>query len=325
MNKVCSYIENTLGANVQLFSTAIKLQLPNMLLELYTCHKVSIEGQRYMMLMTDSQNTTPSQLKKHLALVSNACGLISFVVLPKVDAYFRAQLIKQKVPFVVTDNQIYLPFLGIDLRDWYLSKINKNENSESLSIAAQVVALYLLNTKNNVLRQADIPPEIDYSKMSVSRAIDELKSLELITTEKWGNENIIHITKSIGSFWNTLKKITPSPVKHRYSVESSLIAYDEFKMSGLTALAAYSDITAPVIKTIAMDNKTWRIQKAEGIKPVQHGDLNIEVWAYDPALYAENNTVNKFALYLSLMHSRDERVEMSLEQLFEGDKNWYTA
>jgi len=110
-----------------------------------------------------------------------------------------------------------------------------------------------------------------------------------------------------------------SPVKHRYSVESFRIDYKNFTKAGLSALEKLSDITAPINPIIAMTVKEWGRLYDEGVAIVKHGDVDVEVWAYDPELFSHDGLVNKYSLYLSLMSNPDERIEMALDQLLEGD------
>ena len=52
--------------------------------------------------------------------------------------------------------------------------------------------------------------------------------------------------------------------------------------------------------------------------PDQDPDANeIQVWSYPPALFAEQGTVDRLSLYLSLRTDHDERTESALEEMME--------
>jgi len=44
------------------------------------------------------------------------------------------------------------------------------------------------------------------------------------------------------------------------------------------------------------------------------GDMEIEIWKYDPELFAREGVVDPLSLYLSLKDTKDEPFQMALEQ-----------
>jgi hypothetical protein len=50
----------------------------------------------------------------------------------------------------------------------------------------------------------------------------------------------------------------------------------------------------------------------------ESGACELEIWSYSPQLFAEENFVDKFSLYLSLRETNDERVEMALQQMMRA-------
>ena len=51
------------------------------------------------------------------------------------------------------------------------------------------------------------------------------------------------------------------------------------------------------------------------------GTFEIELWKYAPALFAQDGTVDRLSLYLSLKDSADERVQSALDVLL-GEMEW---
>ncbi len=49
----------------------------------------------------------------------------------------------------------------------------------------------------------------------------------------------------------------------------------------------------------------------------------IQVWRYDPTLFAKNVVVDIFSLYLSLKDETDERVELAMQEALEAQLRWY--
>ena len=45
--------------------------------------------------------------------------------------------------------------------------------------------------------------------------------------------------------------------------------------------------------------------------------IELEIWRYDPAMFATDGIVDPFSLYLSLKDSKDERIQIALEEMME--------
>lgn len=58
-------------------------------------------------------------------------------------SYERKRLIEQKVPFIVPGNQLYLPELGIDLREYFRQRAGSAESPLSPSAQALLITALL--------------------------------------------------------------------------------------------------------------------------------------------------------------------------------------
>lgn len=89
-----------------------------------------------------SEEQTPAIIRKHLNLLQQKSGFEPIYFRESISAYNRKRLIENKISFIVPGNQMYLPFLGIDLRE-YIKKLRSPE-SKIMSPSSQVVLLYSL-------------------------------------------------------------------------------------------------------------------------------------------------------------------------------------
>ena len=78
-------------------------------------------------------------------------------------------------------------------------------------------------------------------------------------------------------------------------------------------------LTAPQEPVFAASRKEWKqISKTADVIPVQDdGTCRVQIWRYEPRLFVSDGTVDPFSLYQSLKDERDERIEMSLDELME--------
>ena len=136
------YIKETLNILAQPKKWIQAEKLPFYLLNLYVFFEVSILDTPCLAMVTkDEVEQTPATIHKHILQVQKKWGHEIIYVHPKVSAYNRKRLIEHKLPFVVPGNQMYLPFLGIDLRE-HFKKIRNID--PRCSPSTQTVVLYAL-------------------------------------------------------------------------------------------------------------------------------------------------------------------------------------
>jgi hypothetical protein len=77
----------------------------------------------------------------------------------------------------------------------------------------------------------------------------------------------------------------------------------------------------PCIYTSALISSYNRKRLIVKVLPSEEeADLEIEVWHYDPKLFAKEGLVDVISLYLSLKENKDERVEAVLQKLMKDIK-----
>ena len=94
------------------------------------------------------------------------------------DSARRKQLIDQKVPFVVPGNQVYLPMLGIDLREHFKSSPGSRGIVEPCG--ASCIPPSPAAPDKGALSPREMAECLGYAAMSMSRAFDELESTALV-------------------------------------------------------------------------------------------------------------------------------------------------
>ena len=104
-------------------------------------------------------------------------------------------------------------------------------------------------------------------------------------------------------------------------------APDGALLAGLEALADLSMLnpSGHLVRAISRE----RLNK-EDIKIIKNKDIvkdqkfvELEIWNYDPKLFADKKHVDLMSLYASLKEEKDERIEQALEDVLRGEI-WYT-
>jgi len=268
-------------------------------------------------LAKDINEATPALVRKHIDLLRPKNGGKEIIYVQKqLSSFNRKRLIEQKVCFVIPGNQMYLPFLGIDLRE-HFKKLQPQ--LETLSPSAQIIILgALLKGQQEVLRLYDLSRQYGYSVMTMSRAFREIESLGLaeISSRVRRREMILKGTKK--EVWEKSVEFLRNPVIQRLYLDRSVMVPDGI-CAGLSALAGYSSLAEPVTPVWAVSRgaaRDLRLKYRTDEFTVKDPDCNeIEVWSYDPKIFATDGVVDKLSLYLSFKEMQDERIQIARVQM----------
>jgi RNA polymerase sigma factor (sigma-70 family) len=258
-------------------------------------------------------------VRKHMNQVRSKWDGEIIYVRDQVAAYQRRRLIEQKVPFVIPGNQMYLPMLGIDLREHFRQI---RQAAPNLMPATQVVVIHvLLHGIDHVFTPVELAERLGYSKMTMTRAFNELEAAGLGDISMEGRQRCLRFHSGHGKLWKKTLPLLRSPVKQCRHVRPP--ARKRFgTIAGLSALAHYSMLAAPSIPVVAVSSSQWKtFQKDTSLAKAAADDpesLEVQVWSYDPKLFISDGTVDRLSLFLSLRDDEDERVEAALEEMMEA-------
>lgn len=320
--EIQKYLALILGTTVSPSRWPGAKRLPLFLRDKYTFYQAKLlEVPCLFLVATVDDEASPATIRKHCEQIHSKWDGEIIYVREQIAAYQRNRLISQKVPFLVPGNQMYLPMLGIDLREHFRTL---RRSGPSFSPATQVVVLHLL------LRQAaphctpnELAKTLGYSKMTMTRAFNELEAEKMVVIETDGRTRCLRLIENRKELWERSKEFLRNPVRHRHVIRAKgkrAIG----KVAGLSALSEYSMLASPRTPVVAWSHQEWSAAEArtevETISADEPGAVEVEVWNYDPGLFANRRIVDRLSLYLSLRATADERVERALEEMMEGQK-----
>lgn len=319
-HQIRQYLRDTLGLEVMVVPWKDSARLPAFLVEHYRILKGTILDQPVLFLADLAPDEeSPAHIRKHIAQIRPKSEWPVVYVRDRVTAYNRKRLIQQRVPFLVPGNQMYLPDLGIDLREHFR---RYDMPPQQFRPATQAVFIHaLLREIDAPLSAATLASHLGYSTMSIGRAFDELVAAELAETRTVGRERILTLTSPRRELWKRAQPLLKTPVKGRYFVHRP--RQDNLgPRAGLSALAQYSMLADPKNPVIAVTRKHWaalRQRAAVTELPVREPDAyEVETWTYMPRPYRIPDSVDPLSLYLSLRPAPDERVEQALDSMMEA-------
>lgn len=315
-------------------------QLPFYLHNSYSYYTAALFGQVCLLMLAKTpEGETPAVVRKHRQAVSKHFPGEVLYVIEAVSSYNRKRLIEQRVPFLVPGNQLYLPSMGVDLREYF--KPSKQAEPAHLGAPAQAIVLreILLRDCTGLPSKA-LASRLGYSPMTITRAINELTPRRLATIEYVGKEKHLRFSAQGRSLWDAALPELQSPVKKRAWLAWRDKPNSEIGFGGLvtgeSALAHYTSLADTGVKQWAIDQDAWLgLTKRGNVKILASGSadaalternqfskerevMEIEVWSYRPRIItSEEHAVDPLSLWLSLANSNDERIEIACETLLE--------
>ncbi|MCX5684570.1 MAG: hypothetical protein NT049_12900 [Planctomycetota bacterium] len=314
------YLHENLNVTVALTPWADSSRLPLFLQERYHFFHAPLLGSAYLFMVDKAETEeSPAAIRKHLEQVQAKWHEAAIYVRQRVTGYNRKRLIEQKVPFVVPGNQMYLPTLGIDLREYFR---RLRPDKRNFSPSTQAVLIHALRQDTQRLSLTELAAKLGYSVMTTSRALSELETAELAESSSVGRGRRLLLRGPKPEVWNKAQEFLRTPVTSRHPAGMKQRQRLSGPQAGLSALAHYSMLAEPQGMVVALSRKDWRSlvpRNAAGEFPVEEpGGLIVEVWSYAPTLFARAGVVDPLSLYLSLRETQDERVEAALDRMMES-------
>ncbi len=323
LSQLKRYLHHTLNADISPTLWDQCTRLPLFLQNLYTFYEVQLlESSCLLMLDSNEQEQSPAIVSKHLNQVRAKWAGEVVYVRARVTSYNRKRLIEHKLPFVVPGNQMYLPMLGIDLRE-HFKELRTDTHKFSPSTQALIIHVLLHETTKTIFTPAEMAGPLRYSSMTMTRAFDELESANLGDFVLEGRERRVRFAESPKDIWSKAQPFLRSPVKKRFHIKP-LNTNPPGLCAGLTALANYTMLAEPANPVTALSGEDWKSLKqchsVHKFPSPEPGALEIEVWSYAPNLFTKDKVVDRLSLYLSLKEIQDERVEAALKEMMKGLK-----
>lgn len=310
-----NYLKETLNISINVHRWKNPGNLPFFLKDSYEFFKFSIFDQTCLLMVSkESDEITPGLISKHYKQIQKICDDCIIYAQSVLSSYNRKRLVEHNIPFIIPGNQMYLPHLGIDLREHFRRLHGKKD--KAFSPASQAVVLYALvhQTREN-LTASHLTKKLGYTLMTINRVFAELKAAQIGEFFQEGRVRCWTFSDK-RTLWKQAAAFLRSPVKKRLWLKSHQLKI----LAGLTALSHLSLLAPPPLPVFAATMNQWEIWQKLGFEELPSADgadIQLEIWHYDPELFAKNNIADPFSLYLSLKANKDERIESALEEMME--------
>jgi hypothetical protein len=319
---VQAYLKETLGIAPKARAWPGVAKLPYFLHDAFEVRELTLLG-RQILLAIDRQPYMLglASIRRQMDTLRHRAGLPVVYVTGALASYERKRLIEQKVAFIVPGNQLYLPDLGIDLREYFRRSPDAPGGALSPATQAMLIAVLLRGPWHAEWQPAEVAKGLGYSAMTLSRAVKELTATGIASLHTEGRARWLRMERTAAETWETAKPMLRSPSKRRFWAKPTPDgSAPNIRLAGLSALARYSMLAELEWQVYAVSPAQWKATTRAGIAILpEHlpGACEWELWHYSPALVPDSDTVDPLSLTLSLQGNSDERILLALDELRE--------
>lgn len=310
------YLHDTLGLAAVVKPWAGESVLPYFLRDAYAFAAIELLGAPYVLMLAQGPAASAAKVRKDVDALQKASAAVAIFVTPALSSYERKRLMGQHVPFIVPGNQLYLPDLGLDLREYFRQRHAPSDKALSPATQALLISA-LLKPWQPQVQPSQWAAGLGYTPMTVSRAAKELVGAGLATVVVLGRQRWLQFAANAQAVWQQALPLLGSPVKQSVWAMPHAAVQQQARLAGECALAQATLLAAPTHPVYAVSSAQWQQALAQGLLPLpsaEPGACHWQVWRYDPNISPTAGTVDALSLFLSLRSEPDERVQQALTE-----------
>lgn len=323
-NAIATYLQEVIGVTLAPMGRLLQSdRLPYFITEAFDLADATIEG--FPVTLATPRQNLEQRLEETVQQLRQLGGQLGKPVIfcpATLASYERRNLIRYKMPFIVPGKQMYLPHLGIDLRERMQQKPVAVERFAPSTQALLIWSLLNMPAQNK-WEPGPAAPALCYTPMAATRASRELEAAGLMQARMRGRIKTLEKIGSPEEIWARAQPFLKTPVLREHWLPKDalrLLDQTHLRKSGITALAAQTLLADTAEEPcFAIPQRQWlarptQLQPLDGYEP---GAARLQIWAYETAICDGKDFVDPLSLTLSLRHEADDRVQIALDELME--------
>ena len=317
------YLNQVLGGEaVRVATSGNTAQLPYFLQDTYDVLSGKLLGQPVTLACVKGRlPLAAQQLDQHAKRLRELLHAPVIIALPEIAPGERKRLIAHGVAFVVPGRQLFAPQMGVILTEHF--EVERRREQELASPATQALLIWFLN--HHPVTETWHPFEeaaaLGYAGMTATRAVRELLQFDLFELEVRGRAKYLKLNGTRRDLWEKAKPHLRTPVlRTLWTFDIRILEVTGTRWAGESALARLTMVNEPQQQVVAITAEVAQHARQAGIffEPREIADgIAVQVWRYEPGMQAKEKTVDPLSLWLSLRDTRDDRIQMALDDVEE--------
>ncbi len=299
--------------NIKIKYTDEIYSLPNYMRSRYVIRSAWFNQQKVFLLYPKTELDTFSAIRKHIEKMKSIERIPVVLMLERITARERQGMIEAGIPFIVSDKQCFLPFIGMLLTERCDAELRPKEK---LIPSAQMLLFYYIYSMKKELFTGSAVSDLGVSAMTITRAVRNLEQTGLIQVYKSGVQKVMITDISRKELYEKAKPYLVNPIKRTVYISKDT-AHASLLYAGDSALSYVSMLNPPRIQCYAAaSDERWKSEATDLLINEQNQVL-LQIWKYDPKVLASENHVDILSLAACYIDEEDERIENCIEEMLE--------
>lgn len=306
------FIENILHHHVEISPYQDLMKLPLIFQGSYNLFILTINGQRCV-LAEPKEELGLATLRKHYRRLEQLTEQYCVFYLKKMNTYLREKMLEEGISFIWEDHQMYMPFLGILLKQNDTRVIKPCNKLSFLTQKLLLMALYERWQNVTVTLAAE---RLNVSKMSITRCYDEIEYMEIPILHKRGRMRLLCGDTDKKQMWNIIRPYMRTPLIQEFYLDEDIPQI--LIKSGMSALCEYSMLNDNEYMTYAIVKSQLEELEIRNKKQVPKGEKPkciVQELGY-LIDYKDLGVIDPFSVFMLMEEVQQEpRVDKALEEM----------
>ena len=307
------FLERILHTNIKVKeASSLYKELPLLYRGSYTIYTVDSDGVLWLAMQPRS-DIRLNQLRQNRNYLEKTKKMNVALFLRSTSLYSKDKMIEDGIPFVISDDSVYLPFLGILLG----KKQRELKPVHQISFLTQRILLSGLYESYNMATVTFISEHLNVSKMAVSKCFDEIDYLGLDVLIHDKKRRYITMNQDKQNAWERIRPYLRNPVIKVINLRDDMRLE---RKAGISALSEYSMLADNNFPTYAVEKNELKDKgigiRKQALRTEEIGCRVLEVGYFIDCV--KKNIQDPLSVLLSIEdESDDERVEQSIEKMLK--------
>ena len=219
LQQMLDYLFDNLELKVKVKPWRDSDKLPFYLKDAYDFFETKFMELPYLLMLQKSKEELfPGKVIKHQQQLKKQWQGNIVYVHHTMSSYDRKCFIQRGISFIIPGKQMYIPELAMDLREHFQ---RSSSEVKYFSRATQALVIYfLVIAKEGYFQPSQLAKELGYTKMTLTRAFDELETSSILEISRKGKERSLFFSADRKNLWERARPFLRSPVKKRILIKT---------------------------------------------------------------------------------------------------------